>query len=164
MKISVAPRSFSSSITNEPRKPPPPVTITRLSFQKSSAIFLQLLHNKLCVSIPVVHRVFDQARLQCKQNFADPIVYIQSCVKSQHSFDLFKRYSDITHITAKRHILIFDSSLRDALQNQIHDLVFGIVAVIGSNIENLSAHFLFICLQTHDNPMHHILYLAELSR
>src|SRR5688500_13120538 len=118
MKISVAPRFLSTSVTKEPRNPPPPVTITRLFFQKFSAMFLQSLHNKLCVPVSVIGWISYQPGLQGMQNLAHAVINGQSSIKTQHTLDLFERNRDIAHITAKGQVLVFDYGFRHAFEHE----------------------------------------------
>src|SRR5215210_6256024 len=110
MKISVAPRCCSFSMTNDPRKPPPPVTITSLFCQKFSAMISpELLHNELSIPILFIGGIANDPGLQCEQQFTDAVVHVQGRVKAKYSFDFCERHGDITHVTTEGQVFIFNS-------------------------------------------------------
>src|SRR6266545_6104185 len=103
IRSAVAPRCFNFSMTNEPRKPDPPVTITRLSCQNFSAMFAPvLLNDELGVPIFFIGGIPNDPCLQREQDLANAIIYIEGCVKAKHLLNLRERYRDITHIAAER--------------------------------------------------------------
>src|SRR5688572_16186210 len=161
MKMSVAPRCLSSSTTKAPRKPPPPVTITRLFCQKLSAMFLRSLHDELCVPVSVICWISDQPGLQGMQDLAHTVINIQGRIKPEYAFDLLERNRDIAHIAAKSQILVFNHCLRHAFEHQLHDILLRIISMLGSQIENLTTDLFTFGFQTHDHTAHHITNMHE---